>query len=156
MAMRGKQPGGLLTQQKMLRAAVAIFLEKGYEHTTTAEIAVAAGMRPSSFFRAYTSKEAILLELVQRDVQRPVRTGPDLERPPGPRGAVRHRNGPPAAHRRAVRTPEGSVCAGLLSALHQQLYPPQHDKAADGDLQRLSAPGAGEGLLRDGDRPPAA
>ena len=38
MAMRGKQPGGLLTQQKMLRAAVAIFLEKGYEHTTTAEI----------------------------------------------------------------------------------------------------------------------
>lgn len=66
MAMRGKQPGGLLTQQKMLRAAVAIFLEKGYEHTTTAEIAVAAGMRPSSFFRAYPSKEAILLELVQR------------------------------------------------------------------------------------------
>ena len=66
MAMRGKQAGGLLTQQKMLRAAVAIFLEKGYEHTTTAEIAVAAGMRPSSFFRAYPSKEAILLDLVQR------------------------------------------------------------------------------------------
>lgn len=63
--MRGKQPSGLLTQQKMLRGAVALFLEKGYERTATAEIARAAGMTPSSFFRAYPSKEAILLELVR-------------------------------------------------------------------------------------------
>ena len=66
MAMRGKQTSGLLTQQKMLRAAVARFLEKGYEGTTTAEIARAAGMTPSSFFRAFPSKEALLLELVRR------------------------------------------------------------------------------------------
>lgn len=66
MPMRGKQPSGLLTQQKMLRSAVALFLERGYERTTTAEIARAAGMTSSAFFRAYPSKEALLLELVQR------------------------------------------------------------------------------------------
>ena len=50
----------------MLRAAVKMFLEKGYEGTTTAEIARAAGMTPSSFFRAFPSKEALLLELDKR------------------------------------------------------------------------------------------
>ena len=64
--MRGKQPSGIMTQKKMLKAAVGMFLEKGYEKTTTAEIARAAGMTPSSFFRAYESKEALLLELVKQ------------------------------------------------------------------------------------------
>ena len=66
MPLRGKQASGLLTQQKMLRAAVKLFLEKRYESTTTAEIARAAGMPPSSFFRAFPSKEALLLELDKR------------------------------------------------------------------------------------------
>ena len=66
MLLRGKQASGLLTQQKMLRAAVKLFLEKGYEGTTTAEIARAAGMPPSSFFRAFPSKKALLLELDKR------------------------------------------------------------------------------------------
>lgn len=65
MPPRGKQPSGLLTQQKMLRAAVMQFLQNGYEGSTTAEIARNAGMTPSSFFRAYPSKEALLLELVK-------------------------------------------------------------------------------------------
>lgn len=65
MPPKGKQPSGLLTQQKMLRSAVMQFLEKGYEGATTAEIARSAGMTPSSFFRAYPSKEALLLELVK-------------------------------------------------------------------------------------------
>jgi len=60
LSPRGKQTNGLLTQQKMLRAAVALFLESGYEKTTT------AGMTQSSFFRAFASKEALLLELVRR------------------------------------------------------------------------------------------
>ena len=66
MLLRGKQASGLLTQQKMLRAAVKLFLKKRYEGTTTAEIARAAGMTPSSFFRAFPSKEALLLELDKR------------------------------------------------------------------------------------------
>ena len=68
MSPRGKQTNGLLTQQKMLRAAVALFLESGYEKTTTAKIAKAAGMTQSSFFRAFASKEALLLANVRGTV----------------------------------------------------------------------------------------
>lgn len=65
MPPRGKQASGLLTQQKMLRSAITHFLEKGYEGATTASIARDAGMTPSSFFRAYPSKDALLLDLVK-------------------------------------------------------------------------------------------
>lgn len=65
MPLKGKQPSGILTQQKMLRSAVMAFVEKGYEGTTTAEIARGAGMTPSSFFRAFPSKDALLLELAK-------------------------------------------------------------------------------------------
>ena len=60
---RGKLLNGLVTQQKVLRAAVALFLEKGYTRTTTGEIAKAAGIGQSSFFHVFPSKEALLLEL---------------------------------------------------------------------------------------------
>ena len=63
---RGKLLNGLVTQQKVLRAAVALFLEKGYTKTTTGEIAKAAGIGQSSFFHVFPSKEALLLELVKR------------------------------------------------------------------------------------------
>lgn len=63
---RGKLLNGLVTQQKVLRAAVALFLEKGYTRTTTGEIAKAAGIGQSSFFHVFPSKEALLLELVKR------------------------------------------------------------------------------------------
>ena len=55
-----------MTQQKVLRGAVALFLEKGYTKTTTGEIAKAAGIGQSSFFHVFPSKEALLLELVKR------------------------------------------------------------------------------------------
>ena len=42
MSLRGKQATGLVTQQRVLRAAVAQFLEKGYTGTTTADITGAA------------------------------------------------------------------------------------------------------------------
>ena len=63
---KGKLLNGLVTQQKVLRSAVALFLEKGYTRTTTGEIATAAGIGQSSFFHVFPSKEALLLELVQR------------------------------------------------------------------------------------------
>lgn len=52
---RGKLLNGLVTQQKVLRAAVALFLEKGYTKTTTGEIAKAAGIGQSSFFHVFPS-----------------------------------------------------------------------------------------------------
>ena len=61
---RGKLLNGLVTQQKVLRAAVALFLEKGYTRTTTGEIAKAAGIGQSSFFHVFPSKEALLLDMV--------------------------------------------------------------------------------------------
>ena len=42
MSLRGKQANGLVTQQRVLRAAVAQFLEKGYTGATTADITGAA------------------------------------------------------------------------------------------------------------------
>ena len=65
MSLRGKQANGLVTQQRVLRAAVAQFLEKGYTGTTTADI-TGAGIAQSSFFHVFPSKEALLLELVRR------------------------------------------------------------------------------------------
>ena len=66
MLPRRKQANGLATQQKMLRAATVLFLEKGYTSATTGEIAKAAGWGQSAFFHAFSSKEALLLELVKR------------------------------------------------------------------------------------------
>ena len=63
---KGKLLNGLVTQQKVLRGAVTLFLENGYTKTTTGEIAKAAGIGQSSFFHVFPSKEALLLELVQR------------------------------------------------------------------------------------------
>ena len=63
---RGKLLNGLVTQQKVLRGAVTLFLENGYTKTTTGEIAKAAGIGQSSFFHVFPSKEALLLELVKR------------------------------------------------------------------------------------------
>ncbi len=48
---RGLQQKGLTRRNKMLLAAVKLFLENGYEKTTTAAIARKAGMAPSSFLQ---------------------------------------------------------------------------------------------------------
>lgn len=62
---KGLQHKGIVRRNSMLRAAVNLFLENGYEKTTTASIAKAAGMAPSSFFAAFESKEALLLTLTK-------------------------------------------------------------------------------------------
>lgn len=62
---RGLQYKGIVRRNKMLRTGIRLFLEKGYTNTTTAAIAKTADMSPSSFFAAFESKEALLLELVK-------------------------------------------------------------------------------------------
>lgn len=47
--MRGLQERGIIRRNKMLHAAIALFLEHGYEKTTTAQIARQAGMSPPPF-----------------------------------------------------------------------------------------------------------
>lgn len=63
--MKGLQPKGIARRNKMLLAAIQLFLEQGYEKTTTAQIARAAGMSLTSFFAAFENKEALLLTLTQ-------------------------------------------------------------------------------------------
>lgn len=63
--MKGLQPKGIARRNKMLLAAIQLFLEQGYEKTTTAQIARAAGMSPTSFFAVFENKEALLLTLTQ-------------------------------------------------------------------------------------------
>ena len=65
MAGHGLQARGVARRNKMLRAAAYLFLEQGYEKTTTTQIATAAGMSQASFFAAFESKEAILLALTK-------------------------------------------------------------------------------------------
>ena len=59
---KGKLLNGLITQQKVLRAAVALFLEKGYTKTTTGEIARAAGMIRKTVQQAEAGFEALTAE----------------------------------------------------------------------------------------------
>ena len=63
--MKGLQPKGIARRNKMLLAAIQLFLEQGYEKTTTAQISRAAGLSPTSFFAAFENKEALLLKLTQ-------------------------------------------------------------------------------------------
>ena len=148
MLLRGKQASGLLTQQKMLRAAVKLFLKKRYEGTTTAEIARAAGMPPSSFFRAFPSKEALLLELDKRMFSGQF----TLAEQHSAARALRGGDGYPAPHRRADRAAAGVVCDGILSAHHRGISLQKHNEAAASHLRALSAGGTAQGLLRNGDR----
>lgn len=65
MAGHGLQARGIARRNKMLKAATFLFLEQGYDKTTTTQIAKAAGMSQASFFAAFESKAAILLELTK-------------------------------------------------------------------------------------------
>lgn len=56
---------GIERRNKMIHAAVVLFLENGYEKTTTACIAKAAGLSATSFFAAFSNKEELLLTLVK-------------------------------------------------------------------------------------------
>ena len=52
------------TREQILKAAVASFEKRGYEQTTTAEIARQAGIAVGTFYGYFKDKRAILLELL--------------------------------------------------------------------------------------------
>lgn len=45
---------------RLSRAALALYGERGFEHTTVADIAEAAGLTESTFFRTFTDKRDVL------------------------------------------------------------------------------------------------
>jgi len=51
-------------QQKIIRAAIEIFSEKGYSGSSTSEIASKAGVAEGTIFRHYKTKKDLLLSIV--------------------------------------------------------------------------------------------
>ena len=142
---RGKQSGGLLTQQKVLRAAVALFLEKGYTKTTTGEIARAAGIGQSSFFHVFPSKEALLLELVRRMFDGQFALAEQHSREEDL--VFLYGNGFAASHCRADRVAAGAICNGIFVAHNSGLSLSQHSKMPTNHLWHISAWCAAKGFL---------
>lgn len=62
---RGAQPKVAERESRMIYAAIKLFLENGYEQTTTVAIAQAAGMSSSAFFAVFANKETLLLKLTK-------------------------------------------------------------------------------------------
>lgn len=86
------------TRDAILRAAVELFEQKGYEHTTVEEIAEAADVSPRTFFRYFDSKfEAVMTPKDDRgDMGQLI-----AERPP--------EEGPVEAMRQVMRTTLGAM-----------------------------------------------
>jgi AcrR family transcriptional regulator len=118
-----------LTRQRLVRAALDIWTERGFEDgvesTTVDEIVKAAGVTKGTFYFHFARKEEILLEMgwdtafvVNEEARRCIKAGRDLEESLARAIAVmtRHvRAAPPAAVGRSVtefrRTPPDEIAA---------------------------------------------
>ena len=69
------------TRQELISAAMRLFGEKGYEQTTVAEIASAAGVSTKTFFNYFASKDEVLFPHLSRRIDAAValieQRGPD-------------------------------------------------------------------------------
>lgn len=57
------------TRRELIRAAMRLFEEKGYEETTVAEIAFAAGVSTKTFFNYFASKDEVLFPHLSRRIE---------------------------------------------------------------------------------------
>jgi AcrR family transcriptional regulator len=85
---RRVQARGVATRARLLEGAEALFVEKGYEATSVAEIAQRAGVGVGTLYHHFPDKRALLLERIEawvawgvaerrgRDVPGSVRAGP--------------------------------------------------------------------------------
>jgi AcrR family transcriptional regulator len=69
------------TRQELISAAMQLFEQKGYEQTTVAEIASAAGVSTKTFFNYFASKDEVLFPHLPRRIDAAValieQRGPD-------------------------------------------------------------------------------
>ena len=59
---------GLDTRQRILQSAAVLFARRGFHGTSTRDIANEVGIRQPSLFHHFTSKHAMLAELLDRDL----------------------------------------------------------------------------------------
>lgn len=62
-----KQPRSVETFNSLLEAAAKLFAERGYEQTTTHQVAAAAGVSVGALYRYFGGKQAILQEVYRRE-----------------------------------------------------------------------------------------
>lgn len=60
----GRIPKSARTRARLVDAAVGLCLSRGYEYTTVERISAAAGVSPRTFARHFSSKDEVLLTLV--------------------------------------------------------------------------------------------
>ena len=60
--------GGAETRQRILKAAAVLFARRGFHGTSTRDIANEVGIRQPSLFHHFPSKQAMLAELLDRDL----------------------------------------------------------------------------------------
>jgi AcrR family transcriptional regulator len=53
------------TRRELTAAAARLFIERGYEATTVADIAAAAGISPRTFFRYFAAKEQVINDALE-------------------------------------------------------------------------------------------
>ena len=73
------------TKERILRAARRLFADKGYEATTTRDIAAAAGIAAGTLFNYFPTKEAVVACLAA-DAIGDAAPSPDAGESPGPGG----------------------------------------------------------------------
>ncbi|HEY6330492.1 MAG TPA: TetR/AcrR family transcriptional regulator [Blastocatellia bacterium] len=61
-----KQARSKLTREKIIQAAIQLFQERGYERTTSNDVAAAAGVSVGSFYVYFTDKRHLLLVIFDR------------------------------------------------------------------------------------------
>jgi len=66
------EPESPTTRERILREASVLFALKGYHGTSTREIATAVGIQQPSLFHHFESKDAIMSELIDFDLDEPL------------------------------------------------------------------------------------
>src|SRR5215210_8804340 len=61
-----KQPRSKQTKEKIIQSAIQLFEERGYEKTTSNDIAAEAGVSVGSFYVYFTDKRQLLLTIFDR------------------------------------------------------------------------------------------
>ena len=72
------------TKERVLRTALALFAQKGYEATSISDIAEAMGLTKGALYRHFDSKRAIFDGILRRMEQRDAQEARDHDLPEGP------------------------------------------------------------------------